>query len=129
MIHANVIRVIPGPNGGTAKAFARSQQLVSYENPRGEVMFYVIPPFWMSGRNPQSGQRVSIGSIERKMYPWWTRPGWLARNVSPSTAVEEFSPRGLACTTLAASNSRRLWPWSKFLHRIRLKRKMAELVA
>ena len=91
MIQASITKVIPGTEGRDAKAYARSQTLVSPENQRGEVMFYVAPPFWTAGRDPHPGQRIVIGSIERKLRPGWSRPGWLARDVSPAFAVEHYA--------------------------------------
>lgn len=91
MITATIETILPGANGSDAKAFARSRTLVSLENPDGEVMFYVAPPFWTDGRIPRKGQQVLIGKVERKTSPHWRRPKWLARDVSPAFAVRQYS--------------------------------------
>jgi|ERR1035438_4823454 hypothetical protein len=126
MIEAKVTAVVPGRMGRDPKAFACSPALVSAENPRGELMFYVAPPFWTAGRNPHPGQRVVVGSIERKLQPGWARPGWLAREVSPALAFEQFARSRLSEPTIMVSPRRPAGIWGRLLDAIGFKRQLTE---
>ncbi|HVX91024.1 MAG TPA: hypothetical protein VHC20_05375 [Candidatus Paceibacterota bacterium] len=112
MITAKVTAVMTVPDGGDAKVFARSQTLISSENPNGEVMFYAAPPFWTGGRVPYAGQAVMIGRIERKTSPHWPRPKWLARDVSSERSIQSYAPRRLHEPTILTQ------PTSGFMGRI-----------
>jgi hypothetical protein len=106
MIEATVKHIQPGSRGFTARAFARSTALVSSENPRGELIFYIEPPSWTAGRPPHVGQVVMVGEVERKTKPHWTQPRWLARDVSPANAIKRYSPKRVAqATTLVRGES------------------------
>jgi hypothetical protein len=110
MIKAKVETIIPGANGGDAKAFARSRALISQDNPNGEVMFYVAPPFWTDGRSPRKGQQVLIGQVERKTSAHWRHPRWLARDVSPAFAIQHYSSsRILEPTQVALGAANQSW--------------------
>ncbi len=103
MIQARVTAIIPSRNGGDAKAFARSPSLISSENPNGELMFYVAPPFWTGGRAPYVGQNLMVGHIERQTNLHWRQPRWLARDVSPEQAIKRFAPNRLQEPTILST--------------------------
>ncbi|MFA5262318.1 MAG: hypothetical protein WC378_00730 [Opitutaceae bacterium] len=110
MIKATVESIIPSRNGGGAKVYARSRELVSAQNPTGAAMFYSVPPFWTGGRLPYVGQIVLIGQLERKTSPHWAQPRWLARDVSSAYAIQHYSPgRMLESTQVAFGAANQSW--------------------
>lgn len=95
MIKAVVKYIQPASNGFTSRAFGRSRELVSQENPKGELIFYVEAPDWTGGRPPHIGQEVMVGQVERKTKSQWPQPRWIAHDVSPAYAIRQYSPTRL----------------------------------